>query len=140
MGATLVAATTVAGVVFAGQLVTQGKTAKAATDDMPKAPDAAPDAQTVAVQLAVAANARSRMTAGGGRIDHVSCIQGGPDSYACSYVRTVPSRGNSCAVAILRWTPNPSSTYTVQKAGRVRLAPEACGPVTRVLHVLGTSG
>jgi hypothetical protein len=73
-------------------------------------------------------------------MDHVSCISGGPGSYACSYVRTLPGNAGTCGVAILRWTPNAASTFTVQTAGRVALAPAQCGPVTKVLHALGSSG
>ncbi len=73
-------------------------------------------------------------------MEHVSCLAGGDGSYACSYVRTQPGNAGTCGVAILRWTPNGASTFTVQTAGRVALAPEQCGPVTKVLHVLGTSG
>ena len=91
------------------------------------------------MQLAGATNARS-VELGGGTIAHVSCLQGSPRSYACSFVRTSPSKGSSCGVAILLWTPEGNSTFTVQTAGRVALAPDECGPVTKVLHVLGTSG
>jgi hypothetical protein len=55
-------------------------------------------------------------------------------------VRSVPGKNRDCAVAILNWTPHGDSTYTVQTAGKVALAPEECGPVKKVLHVLGTSG
>ena len=91
------------------------------------------------MQLAGAANARSAIV-GGGKIAHVSCLQGGPRSYACSFVRTARAKSSSCAVAILSWTPARASTFTVQTAGRVALAPSECGPVAKVLHVLGTSG
>jgi hypothetical protein len=55
-------------------------------------------------------------------------------------VRSVRGKGRDCAVALLRWTPHGDSTYTVQTAGRVALAPGQCGPVKKVLHALGTSG
>jgi hypothetical protein len=63
-----------------------------------------------------------------------------PGSYACSFVRTVRGTNSDCAVAILAWTPHGDSTYTVKTAGKVALAPEECGPVKKVLHVLGNSG
>jgi hypothetical protein len=40
---------------------------------------------------------------------------------------------------MLKWAPEGASTYTVLQSGRVDLAPAECGPVTKVLHVLGTS-
>jgi len=132
VGAALVVAASAAGVVFGARL-TQGKPAHAAGAVVLRAPTAA----AVAEQLAGATNARSAMT-GGGKLGHVSCIQGSPRSYACSYVR-IRSSASTCAVAILRWTPKGSSTFTVQTSGRVALTPEQCGPVTKVLHVLGTS-
>lgn len=76
----------------------------------------------------------------GGRIGQVSCIAGGPGSYVCSYVRA-GANSAVCAVAMLAWTPqNLSGMFTVQSSGRVALAAAECGPVTKVLHVLGTSG
>lgn len=129
-----VAAVTV-GVVFGAQLLTQGKPPPAAAAIV-RTP---PTAEAVAVQLAGATNARSAMV-GGGELSHVSCLQGSPRSYACSFVRTTRAKGSSCAVAILSWTPTRASTFTVQTAGRVALAPGECGPVAKVLHVLGTSG
>ena len=133
--AALVSAGVAASVVFGAGLTTQGtKAARAAT-----VVDRPPTAEAVAAQLAGVADAQAAK-AGGGTIEHVSCLQGSPASYACSYVRTVPARGSACAVAILSWTPHGASTFTVQTAGRVALPPGDCGPVRRVLHVLGTSG
>jgi hypothetical protein len=41
---------------------------------------------------------------------------------------------------MLKWTPEDMArTYTVQSSGRVALMAAECGPVTKVLHVLGTS-
>ena len=127
---TLIAAATAAGVVLVGGFASSGVAARIQTKP--------PTAAAVAIQLEGAVNARSGMT-GGGRIDQASCVAGDPGGYACSYVRTVRSE-RSCGVAILRWTPDADSTFTVQTAGRVALAPSACGPVTKVLHVVGTSG
>jgi len=135
VAAALVAAAVAASVVFGAQLMTQGtKAARAAT--FVSRP---PTAEAVAEQLAGVANAHAAKV-GGAKIGHVSCIQGSPSSYACSYVRIVPAKGSSCAVAILRWTPHADSTFSVQTSGRVDLAPAECGPVRKVLHVLGTSG
>jgi hypothetical protein len=133
----LVVAATAAGVVLAARFVSPGRTVNAAPAHLQAR---GPTAAAVADQLAGASNARSEMTADGRRISHVSCISGGPGSYACSYVRTVPGKGVTCALAILRWTPSGASTFTVQTAGRVALPPRRCGPVAKVLHVLGTSG
>jgi hypothetical protein len=134
VAAALIVAAAATGVVFGARLMGPGKAASAVPIAV-----AAPTAEAVAAQLAGATNARSAMV-GGGTIAHVSCLHGGARSYACSYVRTSPAKGSSCAVAILLWTPQLASTFTVQTAGRVALAPSRCGPVTKVLHVLGTSG
>jgi hypothetical protein len=137
VGGAVVVIATAAGVVLAARLVAGGKTALPAAAAAPMRP---PTAGAVAGQLAGVANAHATLTGAGGRIEHVSCISGGRGSYACSYVRTVPGNGGVCAVALLRWTPHSASTFTVQTSGRVALAPGRCGPVTRVLHALGTSG
>jgi hypothetical protein len=138
LGAMVVAVVTAAGVVLAAQLVAPGKATPAAAAAVVRVH--APTAESVAGQLAGVANAHATLTGAGGRIDHVSCISAAPGSYACSYVRTIPGNGGVCAVAILRWTPQSTDTYTVQTSGRVALAPGDCGPVKKVLHVLGTSG
>jgi hypothetical protein len=104
------------------------------------APRTPPAAAEVAAQLTGVANNHATLTGAGGRIAQVSCIAGGRGSYACSYVRTIPGNGGICAVAILEWTPDAASTYTVKTSGRVSLPAARCGPVTKVLHVLGTSG
>ena len=70
----------------------------------------------------------------------VSCIEGSVGSYACSFVRALPPQPGVCSVALLRWTPDAGSTYTVTTAGRVDLPATQCGPVTKVMHVLGTGG
>jgi hypothetical protein len=101
--------------------------------------DVAPSAEEVARDLVGGTNATAAAMVGG-TIANASCLEGSPGSYACSFVRIVPGRVRDCAVAILKWTPRGDSTYTVQTAGRVALAPEQCGPVKKVLHVLGTSG
>jgi hypothetical protein len=124
-----------ASVVFGAQLLTQGTKAARAAIVL----DSPPTAEAVAVQLAGVVNAHAAKV-GGGKIGHVSCLQGSPASYACSYVRIESVKGSSCALAILRWTPHADSTFTVQTSGRVALAPSECGPVRKVLHVLGTSG
>jgi hypothetical protein len=134
-GVALIAAATAAGVVFGAQLVTNAKTAKAAAVPVRTQE---PTAAVFADQFASAANARSAMIGDGGTIGHVSCVEGSRASYACSFVRSRPGRGSSCA--ILRWTQNPFSAFVVQRAGRVAPPPAECGPVTNVLHVLGTSG
>jgi hypothetical protein len=137
LGATVVAVATAAGVVLAAQLVTEDNDTSAAAAAASVRP---PTATSVAGQLAGVADAHATLTGEGGRIDHVSCVSAAPGSYACSYVRTIPGNGGICAVALLRWTPKSMDTYTVQTSGRVALAPEQCGPVRKVLHVLGTSG
>jgi hypothetical protein len=40
---------------------------------------------------------------------------------------------------MLKWAPDGDSTYMVQTAGRVALAPSQCEPVTKVMHVLANS-
>jgi hypothetical protein len=139
LGATVVAAATAAGVVLGAGLLMHANplpTPQAAAAATPRPPTAA----AVAGQLSGVANAHATLTGDGGRIAQVSCVSAAPGSYACSYVRTIPGNGGICAVALLRWTPESADTYTVQTSGRVALAPAACGPVRKVLHVLGTSG
>jgi len=137
LGSTVVAVATATCVVFAAQLVTQGRTTPSAAAAASVRP---PEASSVAGQLAGVVNAHATATGAGGRIDHVSCVSAAPGSYACSYVRTIPGNGGVCAVALLRWTPESASTFTVQASGRVALPAAECGPVRKVFHVLGTSG
>jgi hypothetical protein len=134
---TVVAAIAALSVVFGAELVTStnAPAAVAATD--PRTP---PTAAQVEQDLVGLANTHSVAIGSAARIRHASCVSGSPGSYACSYVRIVPPGGGVCAVALLRWTPDRASTYTVTTAGRVSLPPEQCGPVTKVLHVLGTTG
>jgi len=139
LGATVVAAATAAGVVLAAGLVTPAKPSSASAA-APAPARRAPTAEAVAAQLAGVANTHATLTGAGGRIDRVSCVSAAPGSYACSYVRTIPGNGGVCAVALLEWTPESQDTYTVQTSGRVALSPARCGPVRKVLHVLGTSG
>jgi hypothetical protein len=94
----------------------------------------------VQVDLVGSTNAAAVSLGERGTITGASCLEGSPGSYACSFVRTVRGRNSDCAVAILAWTPHGDSTYTVKTAGKVALAPKECGPVKKVLHVLGTSG
>ena len=65
----------------------------------------------------------------------LSCVTGGPGSWACSYVlrRLRPS----CRLAFV--TRLPSGEVTVQQAGRVPVNAADCFPVERVLKVIGRS-
>jgi len=135
-GATIAAATAV-GVVFAAQLVT-GPRPAASHAHVHRMTTTPPSASEVAQHLVGVSNAHAMATGSSVRIGKASCVEGDPGNYACSYVRGV-STGRVCAIAILKWTPKGASTYTVLQSGRVDLAPAECGPVTKVLHVLGTS-
>ena len=97
------------------------------------------DAHEVETDFVGVTNAHSAAIGSRAKIGNASCVQGDPGSYACSFVRFAPPKPSVCAVAILKWTPGGDSTYTVQTTGRVPLAPGQCGPVKKVLHVLGTS-
>jgi hypothetical protein len=141
VGGAVLAAGTAAGVVFAAGAVSADATARASAQRAPT--DVSPSAARVARDLVGSANSAAvslGSKGGGGTIADASCLKGSPGSYACSFVRSVPGKSRDCAVAILNWTPHGDSTYTVQTAGKVALAPEECGPVKKVLHVLGTSG
>jgi hypothetical protein len=136
IGATVVAVVTATAVVFAAQLMAPDRATPAASAAAP----VPPSASSVAGQLAGVTNAHATLTGEGGRIGHVSCIAAAPGAYACSYVRTIPGNGGVCAVALLRWTPDTADTFTVQTSGQVALPAAQCGPVKKVMHVLGTSG
>jgi len=131
-GGAFVAAATAAGVVLAAssrpELIVR-KTVK----------DAPPAARVVETDFVDVANAHSAAIGSTAKIGKASCVQGDPGSYACSFVRAAPPKPSVCAVAILKWTPGSLSTYSVQTTGRVPLAPSQCGPVQKVLHVLGNS-
>ena len=134
VGGTTIAAATAVGVVFAAQLVTGPRPA------VPHAQRVTPPSAAEVVQhLVGVSNAHAMATGSAARIGKASCVEGDPGSYVCSYVRGVSPGDRVCAVAMLKWTPNGESTYTVLQSGRVDLAPGDCGPVTKVLHVLGTS-
>lgn len=139
VGGATIAAATATGVVLAGHIANRAHAANH-TPAFHKATRATPTVSQVEGQLAGVVNAHAAATGRSERIEHVSCITGGPGSYACSFVRTAPSQSGICSVAILRWTPDGDSTYTIVTAGRVALAAAACGPVQKVLHVLGTGG
>jgi hypothetical protein len=137
-----------ASVVFAAQFVTGPHQARAAAASASRARHLEisvvarrdpPSAREVAQDFLDVNNAHATAIGSAARFGKVSCLQGDPGSYVCSYVRTVPPSAGVCAVAMLKWTPDATSTYTVQTAGRVSLTPAACGPVTKVLHALGTS-
>jgi hypothetical protein len=136
LGATVVAVVTATTVVFAAQLMTPDRATPSASAAAPVPPSAA----AVAGELAGVTNAHATLTGEGGRIGHVSCVSAAPGAYACSYVRTIPGNGGICAVALLRWTPDGADTFTVQTSGQVALPAAQCGPVKKVMHVLGTSG
>ncbi len=136
VGTTTTATALAVAVVFGAQLVSGTPRPAAAATSSPSPPSAV----DVARELAGLINAHSKAIGSAARIGRVSCVQGGPGSYACSYVRVVPPAAGVCAVALLRWTPHTASTYTVGTVGRVALSPGACGPVTKVLHVVGSSG
>lgn len=136
-GGAVVAAVAALTVVFGSQLVTDTSPPAALAAIAPRTP---PSAEQVEQDLVGLANTYSLDIGSAARIGRTSCVSGSPGSYACSYVRIVPPDRGVCAVALLRWTPNAASTYTVTTAGRVALPAEECGPVTKVLHVLGTSG
>ena len=133
VGGATIAAVTATGVVFAAQLMTHAPRRAAApvAAAVPTPPTAAQVARDLAGLSAVV---------DGARIGQISCLEGDPGSYVCSYVRA--GAGSAvCAVAMLKWTPfERSRTYTVQTSGRVPLAPSRCGPVQQVLHALGTAG
>jgi hypothetical protein len=135
----VIASGTAAGVVFAAGVVTPGEIepgqAQAAWP-----PETPPTAARVQIDLVGSPNAAAVSLGGSGTIAGASCLEGSPGSYACSFVRNVLGKGRDCAMAILAWTPHGDSTYTVKTAGKVALAPEQCGPVKKVLHVIGTSG
>ena len=132
VGGAIVAATVATGVVFAAHLMTHAPRRAAAPIHV-TAPSP-PSAAKVASELS-----KLSVVGDGGRIGQVSCLQGAPGSYVCSYVRAA-GESAVCAVAMLKWTPEDlSRTYIVQTSGRVSLSPAECGPVKRVLHVLGTS-
>jgi len=138
-GATIAAATAV-GVVFAAQLVTGPRHVVAHPQRVTNAQRVTPpSAVEVAQHLVGVSNAHAMATGSAARIGKASCVEGDPGSYVCSYLRVSPASAGVCAVAMLKWTPNGQSTYTVLNSGRVDLAPGDCGPVTKVLHVLGTS-
>jgi hypothetical protein len=123
----VLAATTAAGVVLAANVVSSGHAAVVTTVRSPAGPRTTPpSAARVELELVGAANAEGTR-AGGGTIAHASCVQGSPGSYACSFVRREPGRAGTCAVAILSWTPDGDSTYTVVTAGRVALEPGEWG-------------
>ena len=132
VGGATVATAVATGVVFAAQLMTHAPQRAIAARASAQSP---PTAAKVARELG-----RLSAVVDGGRIGQVSCVEGDSGSYACSYVR--PGPGSAvCALAMLKWTPQDlSGAYTVQSSGRVGLSPADCGPVTKVLHVLGTSG
>lgn len=133
VGGATIAAAIATGVVFAAQLMTHvARPAVAATHPAEQRPPAAAKVATELSELSAMID--------GGRIGQVSCLQGDPGSYVCSYVRA-GADSPVCAVAMLKWTPQDlSRTYSVQASGRVALAAAECGPVKKVLHVLGTSG
>jgi hypothetical protein len=139
LGGAMVAAVTALTVVFGSDLVVDAN-ANAPAALVAIDPRTPPAAEQVERDLVGLTNAHSLAIGSAARIGHASCVSGGPGSYACSYVRIVPPGSGVCAVALLRWTPNKASTYTVTTAGRVALPANECGPVTKVLHVLGTSG
>ena len=125
------------GIVFGSQLVIGTAAPAAVVKHQHRTP---PTPLQVESDLTGVANTRSIEIGSPARLVHMSCISASPGSYACSYVRIVPPNPGSCALAVLEWTPDSASTYTVKTAGRVALPPEKCGPVKKVLHVLGTSG
>jgi hypothetical protein len=137
IGGVTIAAATATGVVLAGHFVNPPHALAHAA--VQKTARVTPTTSQVEHHLAGVVNVNSEAIGKAVRIEHVSCISGSPGSYACSYVRSTPSRPGICSVAILNWTPDGDSTYTVMTAGRVALSAAACGPVTKVLHVLGTS-
>jgi hypothetical protein len=133
IGGATVAAAIATSVVFAAELITQAPRPAIASAHAvaQKAPPAAKVARELTKLSAVVDS---------GRIGQVSCLEGDPGSYVCSYVRA-GSDSAVCAVAMLKWTPlDMSRAYTVQSSGRVSLSAAECGPVKKVLHVLGTSG
>lgn len=133
VGGATVAATIATGVVFAAGMMTHP--VRQAVPSARPAVQRPPTAARVAREL-------SQLSAvvDSGRIGQVSCLEGDPGSYVCSYVRA-GANSAVCAVAMLKWTPlDLSRSYAVQSSGRVSLAAAECGPVTKVLHVLGTSG
>jgi hypothetical protein len=135
------AAATAAGVVLAANVVSPGHIDRTTTRGSAAPRTTPPSAARVELELVGATNAAATAMAGGGTIAHASCVEGSPGSYACSFVRTEPGKkARTCAVAVLSWTPGGDSTYTVVTAGRVALEPGECGPVKKVLHVLGTTG
>jgi hypothetical protein len=136
--AIVVAAGAATGVVLAADVVGPGHARRATVRSLAVG-DVPPSAERVERDL-VGSTKAAAASMGGGTVANASCLQGSPGSYACSFVRAVPGKGLDCALAILKWTPHGDSTYTVQTAGRVALAPEQCGPVKKVLHVLGTGG
>ena len=137
VGGTVVAAIAAVGIVFGSQLVIGTAAPAAVVKIRHRTP---PKPLQVESDLIGLANTRSIQIGSPARLGHMSCISASPGSYACSYVRIVPPHGRVCALAVLEWTPDKASTYTVKTAGRVALPPEKCRPVTKVLHVLGTSG
>ena len=141
VGSAIIAATTAVGVVFAAQLVSRPHQARAAkrASARPATPTP-PSAREVERHFVGVNNAHAAQIKSRARIGNASCVQGNPGSYVCSFVRTVPPKPAVCAVAMLKWTPTGTSTYTVEQAGRVALPAAQCGPVQKVLHVLGTSG
>jgi len=146
-GGAFVAAATAAGVVLAANLVTTShvRPGHRAASSRPElivrktVKDAPPAARVVETDFVDVANAHSAAIGSTAKIGKASCVQGDPGSYACSFVRAAPPKPSVCAVAILKWTPGSLSTYSVQTTGRVPLAPSQCGPVQKVLHVLGNS-
>jgi hypothetical protein len=136
-GGMVVAAVAALAVVFGSELVTDPTAPAAIVTIRPHTP---PAAEVVEKELVGVINAHSITIGSTARIAHASCVAGGDGTYACSYVQIVPPKTGACALAVLEWTPNTTSTYTVKTAGRVPLPPEECRPVTKVLHVLGTSG
>jgi hypothetical protein len=134
----VLAAGAAAGVVFAAGSLSAGPPVAEAQPTRPA--ETPPTATRVQIDLVGATNAAALSLDESGTIAGASCLEGSPGSYACSFVRSVRGKGRDCAVAILAWTPKGDSTYTVETAGKVALAPEECGPVKKVLHVLGTSG
>ena len=123
------AAATAAGVVLAAQVISgPTRTAAAARTTSRPAPTAAEVARDLVGVTTLAQ---------GEWISRVSCVEGSTGSYVCSFARP---QADACAVAMLKWTPDRPSMFTVQAAGRVLLAAEECGPVTEVLHALGASG
>jgi len=138
IGGATIAAATAAGVVFAAQLVT-GPRPAVSHARLHRVTTTPPSASEVAQHLVGVSNAHAMAIGSSVRIGKASCVEGDPGNYACSYVRGASPNARVCAIAMLRWTPKGASTYTVLQSGRVDLAPAECGPVTKVLHVLGTS-